>query len=69
MIAVVMASRRGHEGSQPVEELQGCEGEHGLPVGLGPRQGVADALVFLVPDQPLAGECGTVAIAQQRRVQ
>jgi len=65
VIAMAVSTRRGNQHSQPIEELQGCEGEHALPVGLGPRQGIEDALVLLVPAQPLAGECGTGAIAQQ----
>ena len=54
VIAMALSTRRGNQRSQAVAELQGGEGEHALPVGLGPRQGVANALVFLVPAQPLA---------------
>ena len=64
VIAVAVSARWRDERGEPVEELRRGKGEHGLPVGPGPRQGVADALVFLVPDQPLAGKYGTGAIAQ-----
>jgi hypothetical protein len=59
------SSWRGDQRGESVEQFERGEGEFGLAGGQRLGEGVADGLLGTVPGEPLAGEGGAGAVAQQ----